>query len=55
MSRKILAHKQRFSRREWDAERIGAIVGVFLLYLTMVLVGLAVGVLWVSPHLGVTW
>ncbi|AVO21984.1 hypothetical protein I5G90_gp54 [Mycobacterium phage Adonis] len=55
MSSKILAHKRQAARDQRHGERLGAIVGVFLLNLTMTAVGALVGAAWVGLYLGAPW
>ncbi|UVD40905.1 membrane protein [Mycobacterium phage Kashi_VT1] len=55
MSNRILTHNRRVSPERRPGERLGAIVGVFLLELTMTAVGCLVGAAWVGLYLGAPW
>ncbi|QFG08437.1 membrane protein [Mycobacterium phage Guanica15] len=55
MSNKILTHKRRISPDQRPGERLGAVVGVFLLHLAMTIVGAAAGAAWVGLYLGAPW
>ncbi|QFG14093.1 hypothetical protein I5G97_gp061 [Mycobacterium phage Curiosium] len=55
MSNRILAHERRVSPDQRPGERLGAIVGVFLLNATMGAVGGLVGAAWVGLYLGAPW
>lgn len=55
MSSKILAHKRQAARDQRHGERLGAIVGVFLLHATMGAVGGLLGAAWVGLYLGAPW
>ncbi|ASR87218.1 hypothetical protein SEA_LASTHOPE_50 [Mycobacterium phage LastHope] len=55
MSNRILTHRRRVSPDRRPGERLGAIVGVFLLHLAMTIVGGAVGALWIGLYLGAPW
>ncbi|AOT25063.1 hypothetical protein PBI_TREYKAY_48 [Mycobacterium phage TreyKay] len=55
MSNRILTHKRRVSPDRRPGERLGAIVGVFLLNAAMTGVGGLVGAAWVGLYLGAPW
>ncbi|AIW03034.1 membrane protein [Mycobacterium phage Stinson] len=55
MSNRILTHERRVSADRQPGERLGAIVGVFLLHLTMTAVGCLVGAAWIGFYLGAPW
>ncbi|AOZ61379.1 membrane protein [Mycobacterium Phage TiniBug] len=55
MSNRILTHRRRVPRDQRPGERLGAIVGVFLLNAAMGIVGGAVGAAFVGLYLGAPW
>ncbi|ADL71393.1 hypothetical protein CRIMD_47 [Mycobacterium phage CrimD] len=55
MSNRILTHNRRVSPDRRPGERLGAIVGVFLLNAAMTVVGGLVGAAWVGLYLGAPW